>query len=88
MTTLGGLIRARAAKLAWEKKVLLAAGLLVVLVTGLAPLIIANGVGRQLKGLTALVAEINAGNTHARAKVLSDEVSVFKLPAINGEDGT
>lgn len=71
--TLAELIKARSARLTWNRNVFLLGGLLVALLVGLALFTLARGVARQLNSLTHLVAEINAGNSSARAEVLTND---------------
>ncbi|MBI1761790.1 MAG: HAMP domain-containing protein [Acidobacteria bacterium] len=76
--TLADLIGARSASLAWNRNAFLLGGVLMALVVGMTLFMLARKVGRQLKTLTKLVDEINAGNTEARAEVLAkDELGLL-----------
>jgi twitching motility protein PilJ len=71
--TLAELIKVRSASLVRQRNAFLLSGLLVALLVGLVLLTLACGLVRQLNSLTRLVVEINAGNSRARAEVLSND---------------
>lgn len=82
--TLADLIATRGANLTWNRRAFLVGGLGMAVLVGLALLVLARGVTRQLNSLTSLVAEINAGNTSARAEVLANDELGTLAQAFNG----